>query len=399
VVTDVVMPQMGLEVSEGTVVTFHVAAGAAVAEGDPLLEVETDKALTDVVAPCDGVVLDFAVAEGDTVEIGAVLVRLGGTSGDEAPRATEPATAETPVAIASAAATAERRRGAHTVRAAPVARRAARHHGLDLAAIAGTGPRGRITLRDVEAAVGSDGARTTASSATAEAPPAPPDGAGVRLSATRRAIARRMTASQLIPQFVLERRIDATWLLAEKARITAEGAAKVTVNDLLVQALAATVTRHPDLATSFVEPDRIVHAETADVGIAVATDRGLLVPVVRRAHERTLGETALERARLVAAARAGSLGLAEMSGATISLSNLGSFGVDRFTAMLNPGEAAIVAVGRTVDEVVPRDRGFAVIPALSLSMTLDHRVVDGATGAGALSDLAALLEGAMEWRP
>jgi pyruvate dehydrogenase E2 component (dihydrolipoamide acetyltransferase) len=130
----------------------------------------------------------------------------------------------------------------------------------------------------------------------------------------------------------------------------------------------------------------------------VATDRGLLVPVIRRVHARTLAEIALDRARLTSAARAGRLEGEEMSGATITLSSLAGLGVDRFNAMLNPGESAILAVGRTVDRVVPRERGLAVVPTLTLTMTLDHRVVDGAAGARALAELADLLEGGMAWR-
>lgn len=423
-VTNVVLPQMGLEVSEGTVVAFHVTAGASVSEGDPLLEVETDKALTDVVAPCDGVVLGFDVQEGDTVPVGAVLVRLGdsadatsstgddvqGAVAEQAPAAevaSSPALSPSPEraggdtasdrVLVGVGAAEEPSKGAHAIKAAPVARRAARHHGIALTSITGTGPRGRITLRDVEQAVA--GATNGKTNGTSNGDGAP-DGDLEPMSATRRAIARRMTESQRIPQFALDREIDATWLLAEKRRLTDEGPVKVTVNDLLLQALAEMVVRHPDLGTSFVDGDRaqVRRRAGADVGLAVATDRGLLVPVLRRLHERTLGELALERSRLVTAARSGKLDLAEMTGATISLSSLASFGVDRFTAMLNPGEAAIVAVGRTVDKVVPRDRGFAVVPALTLTMTLDHRVVDGATGARALAELAELLEGEMTWR-
>ena len=137
----------------------------------------------------------------------------------------------------------------------------------------------------------------------------------------------------------------------------------------------------------------------ADVGLAVATERGLLVPVLRRAHERSLRELAADRVRLVDAARGGRLSLEEMSGATITISNLGGFGVDSFTAMLNPGQSAILAVGRPLERVVPRERGLAVITGIALSLTIDHRVMDGASGAEALVELAGLLEGGMTWRP
>jgi pyruvate dehydrogenase E2 component (dihydrolipoamide acetyltransferase) len=381
VVSDVVLPQMGLEVSEGTVVTLLVEIGARVAQGDPLLEVETDKALTDVVAPHDGVVLDFAVAVGDTVAVGAALVRLGG--GDQAPVAQDaaaPAHAEPVLAGVGA--------GPHRVRAAPVARRAAERLGIAVDQVVGTGPRGRITLGDVEEA-----ARERGPDRSERLTP---------MSPTRRAIARRMTESQAIPQFALHRDIEATWLLAEKVRLDADGPHKISVTDLLVGALAETVIRHPNLAESYVAHDgerpQLLARDGVDVGLAVATDRGLLVPVIRRAQARSIGELALDRARLVASARAGRLEVAEMTGATVTLSSLAAFGVDGFTAMLNPGESAILAVGRTVDRVVARDRGLAVVPTVTLTFTFDHRVVDGASGARALAELADLLQGAITWR-
>jgi len=230
------------------------------------------------------------------------------------------------------------------------------------------------------------------------------DGARLEaLSATRQSIARRLTESQLVPAYTLSRDIDVEWMLGEKARLSAEGPAKVGVLDLLLQALAETLVRHPILAASFVppngdEPARLRHPEGIDLGIAVATDRGLLVPAIRRVHELTLAELALERARLVELTRAGRLGLAEMGGAAATLSSLGTFGVDGFNAMLNPGESSILAVGRTVERAVPRDRGIAVVPTITATFTFDHRVVDGAAGALALTELAELLEGGMAWR-
>jgi pyruvate/2-oxoglutarate dehydrogenase complex dihydrolipoamide acyltransferase (E2) component len=310
-VTAVVMPQLGLEVTEGVVVALPVAVGVKVVKDDPVVELATDKADTDVVAPCDGFVRRLEVAVGDTVQVGATLVLL-------ADSLEEPLEGE------------------------------------------------------------SDGDDEPAAELE-------------ELSPMRRAIARRMTASQAIPQYALVREIDATWLLAAKTEVAGLDGAP-SVNDLLVQAIAETVMRHRALGTSFVDgdPPRLDRHAGVNVGLAVATDRGLVVPVIRDAHARTLTAIARERARLVAAARAGDLGLEEMTGGTISLSNLASFGVDRFTAMVNPGESAIVAVGRAVER--------ASVPTLTLTMTLDHRVVDGAVGGRALAELAELLEGGMSWR-
>jgi pyruvate dehydrogenase E2 component (dihydrolipoamide acetyltransferase) len=397
------MPQMGLEVTEGTVAALHVTPGATVALGDVLLELETDKALTEIEAPCAGTVTRIDVAVGDIVPLGAPLLVIGDGSGDGVQEVTSPAQDPPPPTADGPA-----RNGHGRLRAAPVARRIAEELGIDLELIAGTGPRGRITRADVERAA-TDRSAPPAPSAAPTAQPAAAAHEGfaelIPLASTRRAIARRMTASQAIPQFSLEREIDATWLLAAKDALPqpGAGAARSGVNDMLAQALGELILRHPALATSYVDdgPDGpcLGRRDGADIGLAVATERGLLVPVVRQAHERSLRELAAERVRLVGAARAGRLGLADMSGAAVTISNLGGFGVDRFVAMLNPGESAILAVGRPVDRVRPDGRGFALVTTLALSLTIDHRVIDGATGAQALAELSALLEGSMEWRP
>lgn len=406
-ITPVVMPQLGLEVNEGTVTAVLVKVGAEVRRDQPLIELETDKAITDIVAPCDGIVRTIEAEQGQTVPVGAILIKLAdsasepldGDPADTTVRQAEPAAAVGLGAGAGPAAGQEPR-----LRVAPVARRAAAELGLDLTTITGTGPRGRITLYDIRAApTAAPGQRARTAGRT-------------ELTPTRRAIARRMTVSQSIPQYHLVREVDATHLIAEKAAQASRGAGpsvgrdettsppKVGINDLLVQAIAETSVRHPVLATAYVEesatePAYLVIHEEIDVGLAVATDRGLVVPVIRSAHTRGLAAIASERERLVALARTGRIGLEEMTGAAITLSNLAAAGIDRFTAMVNPGESAIVAVGRTVERLVPRGRSIAIVPTLTLTLTFDHRVVDGATGAAALAELAELLEGRMTWRP
>jgi pyruvate dehydrogenase E2 component (dihydrolipoamide acetyltransferase) len=425
-ITEVVLPQMGLEVAEGVVLVLPVEVGTTVAEGDVVAEVETDKAIAEVAAPRAGVITSIEVAVDDTVPIGTVLVRIG-DSADEVGEpvaaspttpATEPADAEAAAdadaaggPVAAPAATPSSSNGGDAAapngngrrRAAPIARRAAAAHGIDLQLVTGTGPSGRITLGDVERAI-ADGTQAPAKGAPAATPRSTPPGGGrlEPLSATRQSIARRLTESQLVPQYTLSREIDGGWLLAEKKRLTAAGPVKVGVLDLLLLALAETISRHRQLAASFVpggegEPASYRHPESIDLGIAVATDRGLLVPVVRGAENRTVSELVLERSRLVDLTRAGRLGPGDMGGAAATLSSLGTFGVDSFTAMLNPGESAILAVGRAVEKLVPRAGGIALAPVISLTFTFDHRVVDGAVGAAALSELAALLEGGIEW--
>ncbi len=463
-VADVVLPQMGLEVSEGTVTAILVAVGDSVSAGDVVLEVETDKAIAEVPATRDGVVVSIEVAVEDVVPVGGTLMRIGDSSDEmldaeaaadreavagavssagpvtagnppplpvaEASSGVVPPTvppteetAQVPLAGSGAGPgvggfTAD---GSGRRRAAPIARRAAAELGVSLELITGTGPAGRITLGDVErAAAEGAGAPSARESAAATAPGAPataspgapapavaqassPGGRLEPLSATRQAIARRLSESQLVPQYTLSRDVDVSWLLAEKADLSAAGPVKVGVVDLLLAALAETLARHPRLAASFVpgdggEPPAYRHPERIDLGLAVASERGLLVPVIRGADRLTLPELVLERARLVEVTRAGRLGLGDMGGAAATLSSLGTFGVDSFTAMLNPGESAILAVGRTVEKVVPRERGLAVVPTIAATFTFDHRVVDGAVGAAALAELAELLEGGIEWR-
>ncbi|MBS1864218.1 MAG: 2-oxo acid dehydrogenase subunit E2 [Actinobacteria bacterium] len=394
---------MGLEVTEGLVVEILVAAGGLVAEGDPIIVLATDKADTEVHAPATGVVREISVAIDEAVPVGAILMVIA-DSADEPldapapansvpePPAPEPAVIEAEEAEPSAPA---RRR-----RVAPIARRAAAELGVDLETVTGTGPNGRVTLGDVELAA----SRAAASPPVAS--PATPRTDSEPVTPMRRAIARRMTMSQRdIPQYQLVREVDATHLTAQKqaaASAVAKGEAKPGVNDLLVQAVALTVERHPILATIYEEREGsdpvLRRADSTDVGLAVATDAGLVVPVIRAVGVATLREIAAERSRLVDRARAGNLDLAEMSGGVISLSNLGGFGIDRFTAMVNPGQATIVAVGRTVERVVPRGRGTAVVPILTVTLSCDHRTVDGAAGAAALVELAQLLEGDMPWR-
>jgi pyruvate dehydrogenase E2 component (dihydrolipoamide acetyltransferase) len=388
---------MGLEVSEGTVTAVLVAIGDSVAEGETVAEVETDKAIAEIAASRDGVVTSIEIQVGETIPVGATMLRIG-DSADPATRAESARDIDhSRAGSMSQAVTAPVSDGRR--RAAPIARRAAKEFGIPLEELVGTGPAGRITLGDVERAAAERG-----SDSTAAVPASTSSGERLEpLSATRQAIARRLTESQLVPQYTLTRDVDVTWLMAEKARLTAAGPAKAGVVDLLVQGLAEALVRHPQLAASFVPaegepPAQFRHPEGIDIGLAVATDRGLLVPVLRRAHELALPELVLERARLIELTRSGRLGLGDMTGAAATLSSLGTFGVDSFTAMLNPGESAILAVGRSVDRVVPRDRGLAVVPTITCTFTLDHRVVDGATGAAALAELAELLEGGMAWR-
>lgn len=376
------MPQMGLEVTEATVLRVLVAVGDHVRTDDPLFEVETEKATVEVVAPSGGVIEGIHAEPDQSVAVGALLATIGG--GGEA-------TTEAPTEEQDASSD-----EAPPIRAAPAARSMASAHGLALETVTGTGPLGRITIRDVERALEAAASTAPASSTAGKAPAEPAE--VEPLSRLRATIARRMTESQLIPQYELQRDIDASHLLAQKDLHAVDG---ISLTDLLVQAIAEMLVRHPALARSFVAGDRpaSTYRGQVDVGLAVATEQGLVVPVLRNVPGLGLRELGRERGRLVTAARARKLQPDDMAGGVITLSNLGMFGIDRFRAMLNPGESAIVAVGRTVERLVPAGRGIAVVPMLTVTVSFDHRIVDGAVGAAALAELGELLEGAMEWRP
>lgn len=401
----VVMPQLGLEVLEGTVTAFHCAKGDRVAKEQAVVELATDKVDTEVVAPCDGYVLALHANVGDTVTIGAVLLTLGDTPDDDGADLVTPATSpQQPLSESRRGVSqlAVSQSGAHTIRAASVARRMARDLGIDVSVLTGTGPRGRITVADVQAAARRAEATLTATEYHGLSPQQTlkADQRLEPLTRMRRTIARRMTASQReIPQFSLERSIAAEHLFAFKESQVAAGR-RISLNDLLIQALADADKEHDLLRAAYVDGEEptLRRQDETHVGLAVATPRGLVVPVIRDPSRKTLQEIASERNRLVHAARTESLRLPELTGGTITLSNLGGFGIDRFTAMVNPGESAILAVGRTIEQLVPDGRGIRVRPELTLTMTFDHRVIDGAVGAAALRDLANLLEGDMKWR-
>lgn len=410
--TPVVLPQLGLEVSEGTVQALLASVGDRVEEGAVLAEVETDKAITDIVATRDGWVVSIEVQVGTTVPVGTTLFTIGdamadsssacaheqsgaASSNDSADGLAPAGSQDSEPAEARRAGTA-RRPGARIL-AAPVARRAAAELNVSLEDVAGTGPNGRIVLADVQGAAAAREAPPDEPQPEPEPGPysASPAGDVEPLSPLRRVIARRMTASQLVPQFTLHRDVAFKWLLAEKDRIADAG-----VNDLLVHALADTVASFPQLAMQFVDgdPPALRRAKPDDVGLAIATPRGLIVGVVRNVQQLRLAEIAGERRRLIKAGHDGRLAPNETEGSTVTVSSLAGFGIDRFNAMLNPPEAAILAVGRTTDRLFSGAQGLVFGPMAELSMTFDHRVVDGAIGAAALTHLAELLEGRASWR-
>jgi len=368
---EVIMPALGMAQETGKVLRWLKAAGADVARGEPLLEVETDKVTVEIESPADGTLAAVSAAEGAEVPVGTViaLVFAAGEALAAAPaspsEAAEPAADPAPVATAEAAAAPAPGPPARRRLASPKARRLAQATGADLDAIAGSGPKGAVVAADVEAA--------------RAGPPA------AEVGAVWQRMAERMArAWQEVPQFVLTRDVDASALQAGRA----EG---VTVTDLLVKHCAGALARHPRLTASWRGGD-LVPGPGINVGIAVATGEALVVPVVHGADRLSLAEISARRQEIVEAARAGTLRPEDVQGGTFTISNLGMYGVDAFQAIVNAPQAAILAVGRIVERPIAVQGALAVRPVLTLTVTFDHRVVDGARGAEFLDTLAGLVE-------
>ena len=323
----------------------------------------------------------------------------------------EPAPERRPV-VAPAAGDGQAHDGGERVKASPLARRLAGELGVDIAEVRGTGPDGRIVRADVEAAArGDEGARRArAGRATGAATSAPASGAGeeapaperreaapgerVPLTRLQRTIASRMVASMTeAPQFALARDVDATEAVALRRQLVeaAPEGEGPSLNDLVVRAVAMAAAERPDAVSRF-DGDALVRPDGVHVGIAVAVERGLLVPVIRDADRKGVGQIAREARDLIARTRDGSITPAELEGSVVSVSNLGMYGIDRFTAIINPPEAAILAVGRAAPRPVARDGEVVVREMMTLTLSIDHRAVYGADGAAFLARVAELLE-------
>jgi pyruvate dehydrogenase E2 component (dihydrolipoamide acetyltransferase) len=409
--TDVKLPRLGQGMESGVIVRWLKSEGEPVAKGEPLYELDTDKVTQEVESELDGVLTKIVVPEGD-VEVGATVAVIESDGASpapaeaqaEAPReapaedspadaAEAPAPAPEP-APAAAPPGADGRTAAAPARlkASPLARRMARERGVDLASLQGTGPEGRILADDVERAASGAAAPATPSTAS----PALPAGEveTVPLTSIRKTIARRLTEAWSAPVFQLGVSADMTEVLALREQLVerlAEGDAKPTVNDVLVKLAGAALMRHIPVNATFTG-EEIQRHPSAHVGIAVAAPQGLVVPVIRDADRRTVQEIARARADLVGRARDNKLTLQDMEGGTFTISNLGMFGVEQFTAVLNPPQVAILAVGAVKDEPVVTDGELDIAPIVRMVLTCDHRAIDGADGAQFLQTLVALIE-------
>jgi pyruvate dehydrogenase E2 component (dihydrolipoamide acetyltransferase) len=386
VATDVIMPALGMAQDTGKVVRWLKGAGEPVVKGEPLMEVETDKVTVEVEAPADGILAGLAASEGEDVAVGrsVAVILAPGESASEADSGSEPRPAEVRVADAGddgAGAHAQRALEGRRPLASPKARRLATERGIDIAAILGSGPHGAVVAADVESFGGE------------EAPPAARPTEQVAVGPIWRRMAERLTESwQTVPHFYLEREVDAARLESWRASVRGRpGYDRLTHTDLLVKIAAAALREHPRVNASWRDGAIEEHGDV-NVGVAVAVEEGLVVPVVHNADQLPLRQIAAQRAELVAAAREGRLRPDDVARGTFTISNLGMFGVDAFAAIVNAPQAAILAVGRVRDRLVPADGQPAVRPIVALTLSFDHRVVDGARGAQFLDTLASFIE-------
>jgi len=397
----ITMPKWGIEMQEGTVTAWHFAPGQPVHKGDALLEVETDKIVNSVEAPVSGVLRRILGAPGEVRAVGALIGVFADAEVPEsevdrfigsfvAPDASFEPRAPTSKAPAVTQATSAAPPGADAeseARVSPIARRLALELGVDLAQVRGTGRNGRVSKQDVEAWAAAR--RASPASAVPSADAANPS-TSERISATRATIARRLLEStQQIPHFRLGITVDAAPLVAYREALRSRGE-PVSLNDLIVRACALALVHHRTLNACF-DGEQIVRYQDADICVAVATEAGLMTPVLRAANTKRAPEIAALAAALTEKARTGRLTRGEISGGTFTVSNLGMHGVERFDAVINPPQVAILAVGAVRTAVVPREGGPAIGELMDLTLSCDHRVVDGAVGAAFLTSLRELL--------
>ncbi len=412
---DVVMPALGMAQETGTLLQWLKAPGDNVSKGEPLMEVETDKATVEVEAPASGTLANVTAQPGDMIPVGQVIALIL-SPGEAVPQADQApaAMAASPIARRIAAehnldlaqvkpqggrvqkedvlaylASQEKSPASGRTLASPKARRLAQERGLELATISGSGPEGAVLAADVLAAslvpARVNGEKTSEI-------PAAPELETMAVSRIWRVMAERVSqAWTTIPHFYLLREVNTTRLIAWLDEARGRSTEKITYTDLLVKLTAAALRQHARLNASW-QNDTIVLNPGINIGLAVAVEDGLVVPVIHQADALGLGQLAARRRELVAKAQAGKLSPDDISGGTFTISNLGMYGVDAFSAIVNPPQAAILAVSRIADRVVPLNGQPVVQPMMTLSLSCDHRVVDGARGAQFLQTLADLIE-------
>lgn len=383
------MPKWGIEMTEGTVNGWTAALGSTVAKGDGLLDVETEKIVNTVEAPASGVLRRTLVATGDVRSVGSLIGVIADAAENDAAidafvAAFKGAVVNFDMDNAASAAAAPAASDAESeTRVSPIARRAAERLGVDLSQVVGTGRNGRISKEDVEA--------YAARAAAAPAPSASGE-SRQRMSGIRATIARRLLESkQSIPHYRLSCDVDAGPLILMKGEISDRTSTRITVNDMLLRACSIALIRHP-IVNSQLQGEEIVQFAHADIAIAVATEHGLITPIVRNADTKNAAQIARETADLGERAGRGALTREEITGGSFTISNLGMLGIARFDAIINPPQVAILAVGAAEERVVARGGVPVVARMMTLTLSADHRVVDGAVGAAFLATLKQLIE-------
>ncbi len=393
--TEVVMPKLGLTMERGTIGVWLKAEGETVQRGEPLLEVVTDKVTMEVEAQSDGILRRIFVEAGAEVDvatpIGVIATADEDISGFEtavpmpdaapAPRRDAPLPPAERVPV-------ENRGNGRPHRASPKARRIAAEHEVDLATVIGTGPSGRIVSADIDARIQSDGAPRVAAIDTAQVADTTQV---VELTRPQRIAAERLTTSyQQAPHIYLETVVSAVWLEQFRAGYVAEGT-KVSYNDLILKATGTVLQEHPRLNSHLLD-GRIHQHAAVDIGIATDTPQGLMVPIVRNVAALNIDDIAAESRRLIDGARHNRLSVDDLTGGSFTISNLGMFGITRFTAIINPPQVAILAVGAIERTVVALGDSMAIRPVFSLTLSADHRAIDGAMAARFLQRLKDILE-------
>lgn len=407
------MPRLSDTMEQGTVARWLKHEGDRVVEGDVIAEIDTDKATMELTAFEDGVLLKILVGEGESADLGTPIALIG-SEGEEVPE-TAAREDDAPEREPAAEAPSERPRAApepaeppaseqppasDEVKASPIARRMAMNAGLDLRGLAGrgSGPDGRIVKVDVERALGGkDVSAERSAAAHATAPAGPPTATEEVVDATPmlRAVAQRMSESKAtVPHFYLNAEIDVSRTLEVRAELNealAGEGEKISVNDLVVRAVALALIEHPKFHRSWNDGKLVLH-KSAHVGIAVALDDGLIVPVLRSVEQKSVREIARESRDLAERARAGKLRQSEIEGGTFTVSNLGMFGIPSFSAVVNPPEPGILAVGAAVRRAVVEREAVEIRSIMAVTLSVDHRATSGAEGARLLASIKSRLE-------
>ncbi len=398
---EIIMPALGMAQDTGKLVAWIKHEGDEVQKGEPIFEVETDKVTVEIEAPKSGRLANIAAREGDDVPVGQVIALLL-APGEEAPEmpavgmpALEPVEMEEPAVMAAPVAPMPSTNGkaqrqmptvaaSGVVLASPKARRLAQEYGYDLTQISGNGPEGAVLAEDVITFSPSSAPQTTVVGQ-------PVSATRIETSTAWRIMAERLTqAWQTIPHFILKREVDVTELIAWREKVKNRYETKVTYTDLLVKICATALAQHPRANASW--HDEIVANDQINVGLAVAVEDGLLVPVVHSADRLGLAAIAARRSELVDRSLSNKLKLDDMQGGTFTISNLGMYGIDTFNAIVNPPQAAILAVGGIIQKYIVVNGEAQVRPIMTLSLSCDHRVLDGARAAEFLNTIASLMQ-------